>query len=141
MSAIADVMGRLDDALRDADQLIGVQVSYGWPLELETEAVWQTGPDPTDTQWVTLGENQRDDFFSLGIQIQIRRIGDGARESAERAAEVLDVLYEVVAQAGTFAGLLLMPPTPTLGAWRGPFGTPEGYVTQIELNLRCRARS
>jgi hypothetical protein len=140
MSAIPDIRRWLTDQMKAHTAFAGTFVSYGYEDADEDTFGIVLGPDPEDTEWVALGNDQLDDYFSIGVLLQAVIPGDSAEDADRRVDSFFDAVREIVAAGRTMGGLLVMPAKVAIGEWTSaPAG--EGYGCRVQLRVRCRTRS
>lgn len=142
MSAIPAVRAQLERDLkkRTEDDLVGVDISYGFPKEFSFEHIVVDAPDTDDTEWVEIGTLAREDKFTIPLLIHVARPGISAEEIDQRADAILDVVYDVVDKDYMLGNVLYQPLQPALREWDN-FWHGDRWITQIVLWLRCWTRS
>ena len=88
------------------EKLAAVQVSYGWPQDLEDECVWvgaATGPVTIPSY--RAGRATRDDTFTVEVHFMAAKPGQTAQDADRRVEELYSALEDICADNPSLGGL------------------------------------
>lgn len=137
-------MGAVVAALRNADNLRGVDVHGGWPGDrnVTAEMVW-IGADVTgdaDIPVATAGRKQYDDKFTFPLEVRVVGRVD-LDTAAERVSAVMAAVLDTL-QADPTLGDLPELVTATVEQMRGPYAevTPDGPMAWGQVTVAAHLR-
>lgn len=125
--------------LRARAALTGVQVEWAHPGQLiEPESVFLLGVQ-SDEVPATLGQQRRDETYTLEVAVTVHRPGDDPQACEERAWALAAEVEAAVRGDRTLNGAV-SEWAMVQGMTQQPFIEGEGRVCEIVVRVECRSR-